>query len=373
MTCLRLHNQDFEIHEKNSTSDSIVVFVKTRKGDAALKITMPPTLEDNSLQIERDMYTLIKSKLSHWSPHFLTPWHSGHCSDAAIVKMKHSHKDHEAQLYKEWIVLRMLSIRRRIEQTGGDWKAFLKTRPASVRKTKLAFAEYLFSEDAAWKDELHLLYFVMTPRFKGVPLEEFLHKKNLPKDILRQIMVQISQALSVLAVHNIIHNDLHMFNLRIESFKTMQKIPYVFPRKVTLCTKHVITVFDFDRSASPEMKNTGLETYEFCKRLGTCSKFVPKFDFYKVIAGMIAATEDNASVKEERDTLIDLLDGLYDSSTKLEIGSDALLGLACRCVKIDKANKLCLECAAKSLHRLITPRTYFLRNVDLLKNSCSSA
>jgi len=370
MTCLHLSGQDFKFHEKNSMSDSIILYLKTRKHNTVLKISVPPTKEDNSLEIERQMYNLVKTKLSHWSPHFLSPLHSGHCSDSAIIKMQHSSKPNEARLYKEWVMLRMLDIRHRLENIGKSWTAFRKTLPSTAQKTQWATAQYLFYEHPEWKDKIHQLYFVQTPRMMGEPLQDFLQRKDLPKDVLRQILVQMSQALAVLAVHKIMHNDLHMFNVKIQTFKTLQKIEYTFPKKVIFCTKFVVTIFDFDRSFKPGMINSGLETYQFCKMYGSCNKFIAKWDFYSVLTNMLITTEDNSNMQDERKELLNILGRLYHARKELRVGSDAIQGLPCTCNKIDKPNDMCVECTQKSLHKLITPRTYFLRNIDRIKNQC---
>ncbi len=181
-------------------------------------------------------------------------------------------------------------------------------------------------------------------------------------------MVQVSQGFSVLAVHRIMHNDAHFRNVRIEEFKTLQKISYVFPKKVTLYTKFVVTIFDFDRSYQKGgTVNTGLDTYGFCENLGECNSYVAKFDWYTVLAHLLSATEDNTSVQEERKEFEMILGKLYDKRDKLRVGGDAFFGLPCTCKKINKKKDVCLECSQKSLHSLITPRTYFLHNINSLR------
>jgi hypothetical protein len=155
----------------------------------------------------------------------------------------------------------------------------------------------------------------------------------------------------------------------VETFDEPQRIEYTFPKKVSICTRYVVTVYDFDRASSPEMKNTGLVTYQFCQRYGECNKFVPKFDWYTVLTHLISLADENPKLKSGRDELKMVLGRLYDPRPKLRIGADGLFGLPCTCQKIDKKQDICVQCTAKSLRNLTTPRTYFLKNVHLLEGT----
>ena len=366
MDCLGLSKQKFHIHNKDSTSDSIVVFLRTLKTtqDAVLKISTASTKYDNSLEVEREVYNLVKTKLSKWSPHFLIPLHSGHCSDDEVVAMRNSKKKWEREMYEQWIMLRNTAIEKELKDKGTSWGELLSGLPSNVnKKSEMDVGKYLLQKHTVWKNKFRQMWFVLTPHLKDEPLNVFFSKlkRKLPTSSVRAIAIQLAQALSVFALHHVMSNDLHFGNVFIQTLNKPQTIEYTFPRKCTIKSKYFLTIYDFDRSyVEGGTKNTSLEPNPYfeslCKQYGECNKYFPKTDWYSVLTSLVYFTQN--------EDIEDVLKNMYQEVEHLSIGKDAAFSRACTCQKLDPKKRVCLKCKPKSLSRLITPRTYFLRNTD---------
>jgi len=348
MTSLpKILKHDFAIPKKDSASQSIVIFLTNVP--LVLKLSPSSTTRDNSLLVEREIYNKIRTTLSLESPHFLIPEEVGWGKQNTILKMKHSKKPNHVTLYKAWITLRADIITKNLRETG-QWYEFEKTLTSKQQKSKMALAEHLLKHPS-FSGKYTVVHYVVTPKMKGTTLSDFLNNKHVNSSDLQDVMIQIAQALTVLARHKITHHDLHDGNVFVEYFTQIQHIVYSYPKKATLLTHYVAKIYDWDHASLPEMKNTKLDG-EFCRAVGECNKYVPKFDWYTVLTNVIL------SRKEFTREFIRIMGNLYDE--KDGIGHDAWTGHPCTCRKINPNTSQCKRCVAKKLGKLCTPRQYFL-------------
>ncbi len=360
---LGLSKQAFKINPKNSASSSVVVFVTPKNNpniEAVLKISTESPGDDNSLDVERELYSLVKTKLQKWTPHILAAIDTGKARDTEVFLMKNSKKQWERDLYKEWLTLRTESIEQKVRYEGKSWSAFLKTLPSSVNTSDMfSLGVYLYEKDARWKREFRHMHFIMTEKLAGERLDDFfIARKSSSDSLVRVIALQLAQALSVMALHKIMHNDLHFGNVFIKTHNKVKTITYNYPKKCVLKTKYELMIYDLDRGyMEGGTSNTGLDNSVLCERYGECSKYIAKADWYTALTYLYRYSKNK--------TIRDSMNGMYQEvSDPPVVGKDALHGHPCACQKVDPKKSRCLKCAPKSLAKLISPKTYFMRNIE---------
>lgn len=363
-----LASYEFKVLSATSMSDSIIVKTTAYGQKCVLKLTADSPLNNNSLQVERDIYELVKNKLSKLSPHFLAGIDIGESGDGAIINMRSSAKQNERSLYERWILLRMNAIFADFPADGYAWNAFKRSAPPLAQQSNHNFAEYLLLEPSM-QSKHRTVHYVLTKEMPGVPLGEFLKQRNLPNNILEIIMIQLAQALSVLASKRIMHNDLHFGNIFVETFDQVQTIQYIFPRKLNFHTKFVVTIFDFDRGATPNIRNKGLDNI-YCPLVGQCSDYQPKFDWYTVLSHLISNAIENHMPSDQIRPFIQILGSLYEPRKQTpSIGSNAFFALPCKCTNVSSDGQRCESCERSQLQSLISPEDYFLQHVQQASSS----
>ncbi len=296
--------------------------------------------EDNSLQMERDIYTLIKTQFQKDSPHFLCPESVGQTTDMNILSMKNSSVPYKRNLYKQWILYRSALLTYTYSKTP-EWSE-LVDRMDLVQGT-LAFAEYLLFEDVNFKNKFRNVHYVMIEEIVGETLESFLFKDDLPKNILEIITVQMAQALCVLDKYKILYNDLHFQNVYVQTWTNPKEVQYHFPKPVTLFTNYEVIIFDFARVSTLQMYHKGLDIT--CKSCGQCNTYVPKFDWYTFLTFLISVTpeKNNFGIEQFKLILGDLNEHKIGMPHQNELTNN-----------VDK----CDCCREQDLNSLISPNTF---------------
>lgn len=96
------------------------------------------------------------------------------------------------------------------------------------------------------------------------------------------VLFQLFYALFVLDKHEIMHNDLHKFNILIEKLPnnitmTYKMGDYIFEFQ----TKHILYIFDWDRGYCRYLGNNSLEPN--CKYLNECNNFIKYNDMFRAL------------------------------------------------------------------------------------------
>lgn len=127
--------------------------------------------------------------------------------------------------------------------------------------------------------------FLVVERGNGKELQELLTAKALNEKEFLEIMFQLFYTMREMNIHKVRHNDLHLKNIWINIHKKPLRIIYFVSDDdyVVLNTKHVVKVYDFDRSTFTmgPLKNKALED-QLCPNYGMCSNDNPYFDPHTV-------------------------------------------------------------------------------------------
>jgi hypothetical protein len=337
------------------------------------KLAVESSADDNALAIERGIYMLIKKELAQLSPHFLRGVYQGSCQDSFILAGKTSPFDSEQRkLFDLWIELRADQIQYRLLQSDKP-----KLR-AALDAWKVMFPNEEFDMVEAiqhiplLQNLLNSVYFVITPKMKGVSLQDFLDKKMYRKlslaygknfDVL--VTMQVAQALSVMEHFQLRHNDLHTGNVFIEIFDDEQSIDYTFPIVFSLKTRFKITIYDFDQAALvPEYTNHTVDA-AFCENIGECSKFVKNFDFYTFLVYFQEALSQHSDFVKPVITIKSVLGNQFyeadKARTRHEVGLDAYFGRPCECKKLTAEGDACESCEIRQvfLAQMQSPADFF--------------
>jgi serine/threonine protein kinase len=358
-----LFERDFSLVTKDETSMSRSIILKTTIDGkkCVMKLTNDSLPNDNSLEIERNIYELVKNEL--WlSPHFLSPLCIGSQKDTFIVAMKDPTKPQERlnALYEAWLFCRINLIHAQIK----DDNVWVKLRQSLPND--LSIAEYMMFTNSQWKSLYRTVHYVITKEMNGEPLFKFLREKqNLTLSILQLIAIQVAQALTVLEFKRIMHNDLHFGNIFIETLNEPQTIYYHFPKITALKTNFVITIFDFDQGTTPKMYNKGLDSK--CKISGQCNiPFLPKFDWYTFLSHLIAHCSHVPGIQIFQHKM---LGDLYEPPAAKTVGLNSHFGLPCKCERVSSDGQKCEACTRfteEDLKGVISPQLYFNQNTSVL-------
>lgn len=349
-----LLKSEFKINESSSASATVILQAMFGENTFFVKMANDSLPNDNSLEIERKIYQLIKDEFVNLSPHFLAHIAIGEQSDEYILQMKNSQRKDESELYKKWIKCRLKAIENHIDDRR-TWRKIKK----SSKMTKTKLAEYFYRNEE-WKNMYRTIHYLVTPKMKGLPLDKFMEKNkdSLKSEDLHEIAVQVAQALSVLSFKKVMHNDFHAGNVYIDEKDDQDIIRYRYPKPGYLKSRYFVDIFDFDRSAAPNLYNRGLEYY--CAHFGQCNTFQPKFDWYTFLSHMILLGElYSLDISEFRK----ILGNLYEKTDVVgsKIGVNAFFGLPCKCTVFEGPH--CEKCERFEAPDLISPTEYFTTNI----------
>jgi len=350
-----LSTHEFKVLDKDSASQSIIVLtssLETKPVPAVLKLTLAPTTSDNGLEVERELYTYVRDELQYWSPHFLVPYATGHCSDDPILDFAKSSNKSKRALFNEWIQLRSTFISKKV--SDATWSRIGK----DAKKAKMTVPAYLCFNDPEWKSKLHDVYFVFTPKMGGMTLQDFLQQGAdvIPTCAIRDLMIQFSQALSVLAMRKVMHQDLHFGNVFVTTHAKPVTISYRYPKPASLETRQELVIYDWDRGYFPKGSTNRTLDQKYCEPYGECNRYQANFDWYTVLSHFIDTSEKTKHFDASEPRKV--LGKFYSPYSKVvKKGQDGWFGLPCTCIVARKG--VCDKCKSKSLVSLQSPRDYF--------------
>ncbi len=352
-----LTTHEFTVVPRSSQSDSVILKAIFNNKKYVLKLTTDSPENDNSLEVERLIYNLVSSLLAN-SPHFLVPVTIGMTKDKFILDMRSEYADSAPrQLFEKWVESRLNVIEK--SATDNEIADLKKFNRNNGLKTRLEIGERLLVQNEVWKTRFRNVHYVITPEMKGITLKAFLAQKKLPNNILPIILIQLAQSLSAADDAHMMHNDLHAENVYIETLTTPKIISYIYPMHVNITVSYEVTIFDFDRSSTPSIENTGLSAY--CVPFGQCTTFQAKFDWFTILSHIMFHASDNYVPQVE--IVSNLLKKLYQAPSNHGIeGKNSFFGLPCKCERVEQG--VCVSCKRwedDDFQSLISPREYFVR------------
>ncbi len=130
------------------------------------------------------------------------------------------------------------------------------------------------------------------------------------------------------------------------------EIKYTFPRVMTLRTRFVVKVIDFDRSYLPGYENKLLDK-SYCRKYGECNRFLRNWDWHQFLTDFdfyVRAARKGGNCVVEK---LNLMKG----------ENNAQRGHACTCKETHPITKDCMSCEVNYdiLETLMTPNAYINR------------
>ncbi len=382
MLCLQDILSGFdEVKKMTSESEAVMIIGSLREGvfperkerEVVLKLTLPSSANDNSLDVERKMYMLVHEKMRWQTPHLLEGLYESTCDDTALLNLEFSENRAEKSLFDRWAALRAKHV----------WKSYPKVRRDKMIEQLSELGHEEFSWDLVVQTfDLMLpvtkVHFVVTPKMKDIALADFIQQpgvaRSLSGDDMMEMSLQVAQAIVVLEDNNINHHDLHLGNIFIRVLPKPDVIVYQFPKpplgqnNYSVTSKFLLMLFDFDHATgqAAEVKNNMLENTNLCKSLGACSKFEKNLDWYAFVSVFVPF------MKKVKGHVPEALENLLQGDVSW---NDAYPGHPCSCevYKNDKdppspenplpdnEDNACLKCTLRTafLKQMTSAETFF--------------
>ena len=231
-----------------------------------LKITLGDVDKNNSLSVERRIYSEIVPIMLKKSPHFVK-----YIDDFLLPGFKKT----------------LSSIVKGEDKTNRYEAAEILYQIGKIEKSN----RYSKSSNS----DIHMLIIERAP---GKTLEDWLdsslYKKFFTEKQKKQfdmdIAMQVAYTLSIMAEEKVMHNDFHNANLYVvEREKT--RLPYQINGK-SFSSKYFVYFFDYDHSSvENKIENTYL-TNAMCAKFGECNHFTPKWDWFTFLDEYCYHAED---------------------------------------------------------------------------------
>ncbi len=351
-SCVFSRLLDWEVLNGPGVSESVLIAGVLNDKQVVVKVAFASTEEDNSLEMERNMYMFVAQKLQPKTPHLLAGMEVGACS-AAILFSDQDAKTTWADIARQQPEMKEVLDELKAEESDEEEEEEDSEREEEEDEMSPEELLSLIESDDRL-ERLKMIYYVVTPRLKGVSLKDFLENpknSSFYKDpnFAMDVSFQVAQALCVLDDSKIRHNDLHVENIYVQAQQKTESTEYKFPAKFVTESKFHVTIFDFDRTAFPsKYRNSGLAS-ELCEEEGQCDSFVKNWDWYTFLTYFIGLLE-HLRVKTT------LLREVYGNDADIQVnnfavskGKDASLGKACICTelstKISKDGRVSVQCA----------------------------
>jgi serine/threonine protein kinase len=354
--------EKYQVKPHDSASQSILLFAKSKetKEHVVVKISMVPSKEDNSLNIERQFYMFAQRFLSHNTPHILGG-KAYMCPDSILKGLHQSHDENERALFHAWCNLQGHYVYPYLDPTEKQAYKHLGFQ-MFAKQHKQRVTELLRTKST--------MLYVVTPKMKGTSLATFIDKHKYyeaPANFDLLLAFQIAQMLCCYQLVQAMHHDIHLGNMYIEYHEDPIEIPYTYPLPYMLKTRFKLTAFDYDHASSPFMNNKRL-TRSFCKQIGECNAYVQNFDWYMFLMHFLHQIVKPSFRIIKQTEPFQLLSIVPPDMVRVakkpvgnpEVGKDAFFGRACTCeqVQTNNHNKVfCTECKlnTKALTDLMSP------------------
>jgi hypothetical protein len=119
-------------------------------------------------------------------------------------------------------------------------------------------------------------------------------KQNTNSPEFWGLLFQAVAAIYAMQCAQMTHNDLHNGNLWVEKLKKPRQVLYVYGGKCySFLMKHIVKVFDFDRSYAKQVKANKLLSGSICNAFSQCNRLSGKADLYRLFCGIIKSIVSN--------------------------------------------------------------------------------
>jgi hypothetical protein len=325
--------------EKDSSSTSIVCEGTAFGEEVMVKVSFEAyhPEEDNSLQIESEVYEKVIPLLSIHTPNLMPFLAKGEC--------------------------------------GNFVKSFVGLQGIMDKRVLKVFREEMLMESVTDSYNLNKLQLVVTQKAKGMKLSDWLtnkeftsHKINL-LHFIKDVLLQIAYTLVIFEDFGLMHHDLHSGNVFVEQLPIPLHFSVNVSGKVIVRNiKYFVRIYDFDHSTKVRTQyndiilNNNLLDSEFCDRLGECNKFYKKKDWFTILQSMYMVYPFLPLISR----LVDrgLLNGVYKSLSLV------FAGRPCTCRKwvydCDKCTPIDLE----EDGLIVSPHDYLVENYPSCTSRC---
>ncbi len=402
MNCVLSKLKNWKVIPSNGASESFFISGILEKDEVMVKFALRSPKDDNSLEIERNFYMYVTKHLVELTPHLLGGLFVGSCSIETFSLLKN--KIEVEKLKEEWVTLADPEIDliqdkekenrtpkhknsydnynsdSEFDSSGSESESNSEQDDFQEHKKELIHKERSFIQaskiilsNPKKYTNLDKVYFVVTPKLKGVNLSKFIKDSENKNEISSpnfalEIALQLAQVLTIFENKEIRHNDLHTENIFIEVLAEPRLFTYIYPFEFKVLTKYKITIFDYDKLSfrSHGWVNKGLETDPLCKEIGECDEFVKNADWYMILTFLIGLLESVGigvtplRIAYNSKELIDI------KNFKVEKDKDAALGRACMCKEVKKISKTCNICHKNiiKLDQMIGPVAFIKLHKD---------
>lgn len=331
--------ENLQVLDKNSASDSWIMFATLFEMPVAIKLTAFPRISEAvlnyyTLETERFIYENVVNSLliCGYTPHVLAYYATLNCD----TFLSSSARRQNAQTLK---LIQNFQSERFSERYDNQ-----KMRASVVERAQ-----------------------------GGITMMEFFDQNQTSFDslfptILLPMLFQVFYTLAVFAEIGLMHNDLHLGNVFIEQLPELETNYYRVGNKTfAVKSRHQVRLFDFDRSVkiptsfdSSSLQNTGL--YFHCRKFGQCNELNQRAELFPFVAFLFEnnTTLQNTELQDFITQIVpeDLLDRLtHDEKMFEEViptipGTTlAYRGRLCVCNDID-----CSTCTIFNDQRIKTPK-----------------
>lgn len=253
-----------------TTSKDLVKLLKNRKIPTVLKISFETDeKKDNSQQVEIEIYEKVINDILrfHYSPNTVGCLASFRCD--YFYDSLHELIDSQRKRNVFETILKEIDM---IEFKEGEEEV------------------YNFNHAS----------FLLLEKVNGQKLNEWMNQTTSGKQDIVSMMFQVLYTLQVFNLFGLRHNDLHPGNIFIQNGSTTTYYTYFVTDEIyfAIPVKDCVKIYDFDLSATKEIKNTKLDTTGFCVNFGICNNKNLKFDAYTFIKYLVDAAKQPEMINE---------------------------------------------------------------------------
>lgn len=134
---------------------------------------------------------------------------------------------------------------------------------------------------------------ILATEYQGpnvISLKDIIRSKTLSTNAFRSIMFQVLYTLSVMFNTGIQHNDLHLDNILIDTFSSVDSIEYTTPFDTFIVpvSDNFVMLFDWDFAVNENIcgTNNPVLTQRRCATTGECASINPNFDIYRIFRSL---------------------------------------------------------------------------------------
>jgi hypothetical protein len=138
-----------------------------------------------------------------------------------------------------------------------------------------------------------------------ITIEDFIlkHKNNTGIPCTKKsdvevwlVIFQVLAACYAMSSSKMCHNDLHLYNIYVEPIKE-QRFNYIYDKTLfTFKTKHLVKVFDFDRSFVTRLGENPYLASDFCQTSSQCNRYIENLDALKIMSGIYNLGKQQKSI-----------------------------------------------------------------------------